>query len=134
MRAVARLKRFVGEFKGVQPRTNEATSLEERREVEILIIKLVQDETFADDIQKIKLQKEDTLNKHKLHQLNAFLGKNNVLRVGGQPSQLALHHDVKLPAILPKKSHVSALFVKHHHECVHCQGRGMTMNECVQME
>lgn len=129
VRAVARLKRFVKEFKRIQPRTNEATSLEERRESEIFIIKLVQEEAFTEDIQKIK-QKKDTLNKrNKLHQLNAFLDENNVLRVGGRLSQSALHHDVKHPAVLPKRSHVSALLVKHHHERVHHQGRGMTMNE-----
>ncbi|KAJ8418227.1 hypothetical protein AAFF_G00139360 [Aldrovandia affinis] len=60
VRAVARLKRFVKEFKGLQPRTNEATNIEERREAEIFIIKLVQEEAFSEDIQKIKLQKRDT--------------------------------------------------------------------------
>lgn len=130
VRAVARLKRFVREFKGLQQRTNEATSLEERREAEIFIIKLVQEQAFAEDIQKIKLQKEVTLNKHnRLRQLNAFLDKNSILRVGGRLSKSALHHDVKHPAILPKKSHVSALLVKHYHERVHHQGRGVTMNE-----
>lgn len=90
-RAAARLNRFIREFKGHQPRTKEATSLEERREAEIFIIKLVQEEAFAEDIQKIKLQKENTLNKHnKLSQLNAFLDKNNVLRVGGRLSRSAL--------------------------------------------
>lgn len=64
VRAVARLKRCIREFKRVQPRTNEATSLDERKEAEIAIVKLVQEDAFAEDIQKIKLQKEGTLNKH----------------------------------------------------------------------
>ncbi len=63
VRAVARLKRFVRDFKGVQPRTNEATSLEERKQAEIITIKLVQEEAFAEDFQRFKLQKDDTLNK-----------------------------------------------------------------------
>lgn len=130
VRAVARLKRCIREFKTVQPRTNDATSLEERKEAEIAIIKLVQKDAFAEDIQRIKLQKEGTLNKHNsLRKLNAFLDKNGVLRVGGRLSKSSLHHDVKHPVILPKKSHVSALLVKHHHERVHHQGRGITMNE-----
>ncbi|KAJ8375844.1 hypothetical protein SKAU_G00064240 [Synaphobranchus kaupii] len=124
VRAIARLKRCIREFKGLQRRTNTSTNLEERRETEIFIMKLAQEDAFAEEIQKIKFQKEDTLNKHnKLHQLNAFLDKNNVLRVGGRLSQSALHQDVKHPVILPKKSHVSALLVKHHHEHVHHQGR-----------
>ncbi|CAI5657210.1 unnamed protein product [Oreochromis niloticus] len=130
VRAIARLKRFVREFKGFQSRTNESTNLEERREAEIFIIKLVQEDAFAEDIKKIRGKKEHTLSRHnRLRQLNAFLDETNVLRVGGRLSQSALHHDVKHPAILPKKSHVSALLVKHHHERIHHQGRGMTMNE-----
>lgn len=130
VRAIARLKRFIREFKQLQPKTTGTTSLEERREAELFIIKLVQEDAFAQDIQKLKLQRELTPKKHnKLHKLNAFLDTNNVLRVGGRLSHSALHHDVKHPAILPKKSHVSALLVKHHHELVHHQGRGMTMNE-----
>lgn len=129
VKAVARLKRFVREFKGCQPRTNEATNLEERREAEIFIIRLVQEDSFAEAIQKLKHQKEYPLSKHnKLHQLNAFLDENNILRVGGRLSKAALHHDVRHPAILTKKSHVSSLLVKHHHERVFHQGRGMTMN------
>ncbi|KAM7380993.1 hypothetical protein PAMP_004254 [Pampus punctatissimus] len=129
VKAVARLKRFVREFKGCQPRTNEATNLEERREAEIFIIRLVQEDSFAEAIQKLKHQKEYPLSKHnKLHQLNAFLDENNILRVGGRLSKAALHHDVRHPAILPKKSHVSSLLVKHYHERVFHQGRGMTMN------
>jgi len=56
VRAAARLKRFIREFKGHQPRTKEATSLEERREAEIFIIKLVQEEAFAEDIQKSPME------------------------------------------------------------------------------
>ncbi len=44
---------------GLQHRTNQATSLEERKEAEIFIIKLVQAEAFAENIKKI--QKGDTL-------------------------------------------------------------------------
>ena len=63
VRAVARLKRFIREFKKLQPGTNKATSLEDRREAEIFIIKLVQEEAFAQDIQKIQQQKTNSLNK-----------------------------------------------------------------------
>ncbi|XP_076869830.1 uncharacterized protein LOC143521148 [Brachyhypopomus gauderio] len=130
VRAVARLKRFIKELKRLQPRTNETSSLEERREAEMVIIRLVQEEAFAEDIQKIKLQKKDSLGRHnKLYKLSPILDKNGVLRVGGRLSKSALHHDIKHPAILPKKSHASALLVKHHHERIHHQGRGMTLNE-----
>lgn len=130
VKAIARLKRFIKEFKGIQERTNKVTHLEERKETEVFIIKLVQREVFAEEIKKIRAQRVNALHKHnRLKQLNAFLDKSDVLRVGGRLSQSALHHDVKHPAILRKDSHVSALLVKHHHEHVHHQGRGMTINE-----
>lgn len=53
-----------------------------------------------EDIQRIKLQLGDTLNKHnKLHCLNPFLDENSVLRVGGRLCQAFLHHDIRHPAI-----------------------------------
>ena len=130
VRAVARLNRFFREFKKLQPRTNKATCLEDRREALIFIIKLVQEEAFAQDIKKIQQQKTNSLNKqNKLHHLNAFLDKNSVLRVGGRLTRSAWHYDVKHPAILPKKSHISSMIVKHHHERVQHQGRGLTMDQ-----
>nr|XP_021322660.1 uncharacterized protein LOC108179640 [Danio rerio] len=130
VRAVARLKRFVREFKGIQPRRNGMTSLEERKAAENVIIKIVQDDAFAEDIRHIKLQKENYLNKHSnLHRLSPFLDKEGLLRVGGRLTRSSLDYDVKHPALLPKKSHISALLVKHHHERIYHQGRGMTMNE-----
>lgn len=130
VRAIARLKRFIKEFKGSQQRTNKASDLEERKDTEIFIIKQAQREAFAEEIQKIRSQRESTLHKrNRIKQLNAFLDKADVLRVGRRLSQSTLHHEVKHPAILPKESHVSALLIKHHHERVPHQGRGMTLNE-----
>ena len=49
-----------------------------------------------------------------------------MLRVGGRLTRSVLHPHVKHPAIVPKKSHVSLLLIKHFHEKVHHQGRGTT--------
>ena len=106
------------------------SSIKERREAEILLHKLAQEDPFVQDIQKLKLQRKLTLKKHKkLYKWNAFLDKNNVLRVRGQLSHSALHYDMKHPAILSRKSHVSALLLKHYHKLGHHQRRGMTLNE-----
>nr|XP_061819695.1 uncharacterized protein LOC133608465 [Nerophis lumbriciformis] len=130
VKAVARLKKCVRRRSGGQVWTDQTTNLKERRKAEFFIIKLTQEEAFADDIKKIKCNGAEKLGKrNKLYQLNAYLDANNILRVGGRLSQSALHHDVKHPAILPRKSHVSDLIVKYHHERVDHQGRGMTMNE-----
>ena len=118
------------EVKGLQPKSCEASSLEERREAELTIIKMVQEATFSQEIQLLQSDKETPVKgkANKLHRLSPFLDDQDILRVGGRLTHAALHPQVKHPAVLPKDSHVSHLLVKHYHERVYHQGRGMTMN------
>nr|XP_054606831.1 uncharacterized protein LOC129166991 [Nothobranchius furzeri] len=130
VKAVARLKRRVAEHKRLKQRTNEGTSLEERKDAEIAIVKLVQREAFPDEIQSLKAKEGVVKTKYsKLKGLNPTLDEDGVLRVGGRLNQSALHPHIKHPVILPKNSHISSLLVKHFHERIHHQGRGMTVNE-----
>ena len=65
-----------------------------------------------------------------LYKLDPFLDKDGNLRVGGRLTMsYSLHYRVKHPMILPKKGHVTHLVIKHCHEKVAHQGRGMTVNE-----
>ncbi|KAM7416948.1 hypothetical protein PAMA_018837 [Pampus argenteus] len=128
VKAIARLKRLVKEVKGLKPRSCEATSLAERREAQIAIIKMVQETNLSQEIQCLQHHKE-TQPKSKLHKLNPFLDDQGIIRVGGRLTHAALHTHVKHPAVLPRDSHISSLLVKHYHERVHHQGRGMTTNE-----
>ena len=128
VKAFARLKRFAKEIKGLKPRSCEATSLEERRDAELTIIRMVQEATLSQEIKGLQHHKE-IQTKDKLNKLSPFLDDQGILRVGGRLTHAALHPHVKHPAILPKDSHLSTLLVKHYHERVHHQGRGMTMNE-----
>ncbi|XP_022518476.2 uncharacterized protein LOC111188878 [Astyanax mexicanus] len=130
VRAVARLKRAIKEFKGLKQRTNKSTSLEERKEAEFAIVRLVQEEPFSHEIKRLKLKDKDAETKDsKLCKLSPFLDEEGILRVGGRLSQAMLHPHVKHPAILPKNSHISDLLIKHCHEKTQHQGRGMTVNE-----
>ncbi|XP_061144019.1 uncharacterized protein LOC133160414 [Syngnathus typhle] len=58
VKAIARLKRHVKEVKGLQPRSCEATSLEERREAELTIIEMVQEAAFSQEIPLLQSHKE----------------------------------------------------------------------------
>ena len=90
---VARLKRRVKEHKADKQRTNESTSLEERKEAEISIIKFVQEEAFPDEIKSLKV---NCTTKHsKQYKLCPFLDEEGILRVGGCLSQATLHRYVK---------------------------------------
>lgn len=130
VRAIARLKRFAKEVKGLKTRSNEATTLDERMDTEQFIIHAVQEEAFSDEIKALKQKKEVQKSKsNELHKLNPFMDSQDILRVGGRLTQATLHPHVKHPAILPKGHHVSRLLIKHYHEKVKHQGRGMTINE-----
>ncbi|KAL6484158.1 hypothetical protein MHYP_G00062030 [Metynnis hypsauchen] len=83
VKAIARLMRCVKEVKGLVSRTNEVTSLEERKEAELFIISTVQKEVFSEEIKDLKSKKEITRDgKNRLHKLNPFLDEMGVLRVG----------------------------------------------------
>lgn len=131
VKAIALLKRHAKQIKGIKDKVCGATSIEERKEAELFIIKLVQREAFSSEIRDIKQGKEikpkDKVNK--LHKLSPFVDEHGVLRVGGRLTRSVLHPHVKYPAIVPNKSHVSSLLIKHYHERMHHQGRGITANE-----
>ncbi|CAI5670359.1 unnamed protein product [Oreochromis niloticus] len=122
--------RCVKELKGLMCRTNEVTSLEERKEAELFIITTVQSELFSKEIKYLKSKETITRDRaNRLHKLNPFLDEKGVLRVGGRLKHADLHPHIKHPAILPSKTHISRLLIEHFHQKVHHQGRGMTMNE-----
>ena len=131
VKAIACLKRCAKQIKGLKPKITEATNVEERQEAELFIIKLVQREAFSGEIKSIEQCKEvrpkDKTNK--LYKLSPFVDRHGVLRVGGRLMRSSLHPHVKHPAILPKASHVSSLLIKHYHQKVRHQGRGITVNE-----
>ncbi|XP_060763802.1 uncharacterized protein LOC132872763 [Neoarius graeffei] len=130
VRAVARLTRRVKQAKGLPQRSSEATTLEERRAAELMLIRMVQRDSFAQEIQYLRhCNGERTEVMNKLQKLSPFLDEEGVLRVGGRLTHAALHPHVKHPAILPRDSYLSSLLIKHYHERVHHQGRALTMNE-----
>lgn len=75
VKAIARLKRRVKEAIGLKLRSSEATSIEERREAELTIIRMVQEAAFSHEIHNLRHQKDiKTKDKaSKLHKLSPFL-------------------------------------------------------------
>ncbi|KAK7884949.1 hypothetical protein WMY93_028072 [Mugilogobius chulae] len=130
VKAIARLIRFVREFKGLQKKSNEATSLEERKEAELTITTIVQKSVFSKEIKELQSRKELTKDKtSRLYRLNPFLDDKGILRVGGRLEHATLHPHVKHPVILPKTCHIAKLLIDHYHQQAKHQGRGMTINE-----
>ena len=64
-----------------------------------------------------------------LFKLDPFVDASGILRAGGRLKFSEMPEFVKFPIIVPGKSHIANLIVKHCHEQVNHQGRGMTINE-----
>ncbi|XP_052386018.1 uncharacterized protein LOC127933238 [Carassius gibelio] len=127
IKAVARLKRYVKEAKDHKKSCN-IVNLQETKEAEVTIIKMVQAAAFTQEIKTLQHQ-EVMQTKNRVSKLCPFLDNQGLLREGGRLTHAALHPNVSHPVILPKNSHVSTLLVKHYHEKTYHQGRGITMNE-----
>ena len=61
------------------------------------------------------------------HQLDPFLDKDGVLRVGGRlvKSNLSQEH----PVLVSKRCNISQLIIRYYHEKTAHPGKGMTINE-----
>lgn len=106
VKAVTRLRRQISEYKDKKQKTNECTSLEERKEAELVIVKLVQENAFPELIKNLKQKNANIKTKdRKLCKLSPFLDEDGILRVGGRLKHATLHPFVKHPALLPKNSH-----------------------------
>ena len=117
-------------------------TVEDLRQAEDQIIRSVQQKAFGEEIATLKSKKagtnatresrkkeKSTMKKSSvLHQLDPFLDDKGILRVGGRMRQSDEVNSVKHPCIRPKTSHVTNLLVRHNHESVEHQGRGMTLN------
>ena len=98
----------------------------------LAILKFVQTSTFGEEIHalkeivnesnslKEKLRKRKkariTSNSH-IYRLDPFMD-DGILRVGGRLKHADLPHETKHPAILPQKSHVTTLLIRHAHKRV----------------
>lgn len=103
----------------------EARSVDELAKARTAIIKAVQEETYARELQCIR--NHDNIPKDSpLLTLNPIMGEDGLLRVGGRISQANIGHYDKNPVIVPGRHHTTVLIVRHYHaQCQH-QGRHLT--------
>lgn len=84
----------------------------ELQESEVILIRVVQSEHFAEEISE--LQKPSSRNRL-IMKLHLFLDTNQLIRVGGRLSASLLPYHHKHPLLLPKKSHVTRLIIDDTH-------------------
>ena len=113
-----------------KPVRSDATFVTDLRNAETALIRLLQHKTFSSEIMTLTSACGTTVKRNSpLHKLDPFLDENGILRVGGRIRKGDFLTDVKHPIILPRKSHITELIIRHFHERTRHQGRCMTTNE-----
>lgn len=92
------------------PRNREITA-DDLDAAELLVVKVIQQTSFSDDISKIQ---KGRVCSPALRKLFPFI-RDNVLRVGGRLGNSSLDFSSKHPALLPKKGHIVELLIDFYH-------------------
>ena len=98
---------------------------EERQAAKVNILRSVQRDIFADEIESLESGKPVPRGSP-LRTLDPYLDEDGLIRVGGRLRRSKLPHLEKFPIVMPRNHHVSLLLIRHHHDQVQHQGRHFT--------
>ena len=97
------------------------------------IIRWHQQQAFPKEIKQLKntyMQKEKQLRKKSgIYNLDPYLDKEGLLRVGGRLKKSNLHFSDVHPLLIGSKSKTTSLIVEWCHQKTAHGGRGLTINE-----
>lgn len=114
-RITAYLIRFIENCQcGKTERRLEELTAEELRKATNRLVKVSQQEEFAEEMKKLKKEKEVHKNSS-LFRLRPFLDSEGVIRVGGRLQQSEFTVDKKHPMILAKNHRLTFLILKNEH-------------------
>ncbi|XP_072380639.1 uncharacterized protein [Diabrotica undecimpunctata] len=120
-RIIAYVLRFINNCKFSPKRRNfDNLSCDEIDNALKYIIRLVQNETFYDDLTHLK-RHGNVYSKSKLLTPNPFIDKDNILSVGGRLHNFDFCYDKKHPIVLDSKHHFTTILVRNEH---------LTLNHC----
>ncbi|PIK47691.1 hypothetical protein BSL78_15433, partial [Apostichopus japonicus] len=122
VRGISALRGLIRRKRGLAPKSR----IKELKDTEIFILKLLQKYHFQNEIHLLETKKPKV--KGQLWKLDPYLDEEGVLRVGGRLRRTTMSHNSKHQILVPKKTHITDLLIKHFHEKVAHQGRGFTTN------
>lgn len=111
LRVTAYLLRFIHNVQHPEKRHNSLTA-QELRDATLRLFKLIQAESFAEDLILLKKNRTCSL---RLQRLSPFLSDDGLIRVGGRLRKANLPLASKHTVILPKKHHVVSLLINYYH-------------------
>lgn len=111
-RTYAYVLRFIHNAKRYNAKLTGNLSIDELNAALNAIIKLEQNRLFRSDIKNLK---NNLPVSPKLLSLNPFLDADNLLRVGGRLENSDIPYNQKHPIIIPKRSYLTDLIIRHEH-------------------
>ncbi|XP_031554426.1 uncharacterized protein LOC116291397 [Actinia tenebrosa] len=124
MKCISRLKARIKKEK-----VEEEVRVEDVERAGRLIIRAAQERAFKDELKNMTNGSEEKKFRGELSKLDALIDEDGIIRAGGRLKHATLSAYVKHPIILPKGAHISLLVIRHFHERVSHQGKGITLNE-----
>ena len=95
---------------------------------QVAIFKMGQAESFNKEIKHQMSKKGMVPSYSSISQLDPFLDRDNIIRVGGRLRKFSLAGAEQHPVILPRKSAVSGIIIQWSHNSVAHGARGLTLN------
>ena len=117
VRVVALCLRFANNLRH-QDKSYGHITVSEKTEALKSIIKIVQEEAFANEIETLK-KDEPVRQSSNLKSLAPFVDAVGVLRVGGRLENAELSYNAKHPVLLPSNHHFTRLVFDHFHKFQH---------------
>lgn len=123
--ALCVLKRAIRKFKTTESEKHILETQDLRKDSENFLIAQCQKNQFPEEIDHLRNGKPVS-GSSPISSLNPILDNNGILRVGGRLNQGYLPYCETNPVILPGKSHIATLIVRHFHQKTKHQGRIFT--------
>ncbi|PIK33032.1 hypothetical protein BSL78_30154 [Apostichopus japonicus] len=107
VRGISALRGLIRRKRGLAPKSR----IKELKDTEIFILKLLQKYHFQNEIHLLETKKPKV--KGQLWKLDPYLDEEGVLRVGGRLRRTTMSHNSKHQILVPKKTHITDLLIKH---------------------
>ena len=105
--------------------SNLPLSVDEINHAELVLVSYVQRMHFSDIFEILETKKSFSTLPHSMQKLTPVMHEG-LIRIGGRLERAAVSFEIKHPIILPGKSHLTDLIIRHHHDLVGHSGAGHT--------
>lgn len=114
-RVVAYMLRFICNCRNSKCKNVEHLKVPELNQANLILCRIVQMDSFAKEYENF-LHNKPLPNRSQILNLNPFITKENVIRVGGRLSNSNYDYETKHPLLLHSGHHITLLLFRHYHK------------------